>query len=88
MKAGDIVNWSPVPGKNGKDWRIVENWADSEPKRLLLAEPEGSEMRCYVALLCDCSFVRAGEPPTRARQGSSVADIWKVPDNCVIAEDR
>ena len=88
MKAGSIVLWAPIPGKPGKMWRVVEDWSDSEPKRLLLAEPEGTEGKCSVALLCDCTFIQAGEPPTCARQGKAVVDIWKVPDNCVMAEDR
>lgn len=88
---GCIVYWTPIPRGIGKEWRVIELWTDSEPKRLLLAEPEGTEMKCYVALAVDCEFVREGVPPKRVtltQKTGQAPDIWKVPANCMLAEDR
>jgi hypothetical protein len=88
MKAGDIVIWTPIPGKSGKEWRIVDVLSTQEPKQLLLTDVEGDGSKCNPALTCDCALVREGEPPKRVKEKAAVVDIWGVPDNCVVGVDR
>jgi hypothetical protein len=68
--AGNIIEWSPIPGKPGKPWRVVQAWED-EPKRLLVTDPEGVTMRCDVALQCDCILLAKGEEPRVSYKRSS-----------------
>jgi hypothetical protein len=86
MKAGDIVIWAPIPGKVGKEWRIVDVLSTQEPKQLLLTDLEGDGSKCNPALTCDCTLVREGEPPKRVIIDRSVPMRDSRPH--ILAEDR
>ena len=86
MKSGDIVIWAPIPGKAGKEWRIVDVLSTQEPKQLLLTDLEGDGSKCNPALTCDCTLVREGEPPKRIIIDRSVP--MRDSRKHILAEDR
>ena len=89
IKPGDIIRWESI-GVPTKDMRVVEVWDEGEPKQLLVTNPEDFQAmpKCFIALMADCVKVASGEPPARVKQSKKVDDFWKVPEGCVVGEDR
>lgn len=80
FKPGNIVEWSPIPGRQGRSWRVVQCWDDGEPKRLLLTDIDGVTMRCDVALQCDCILLDNGtEPKTNYKRPVDGQPVKTVP---------
>jgi hypothetical protein len=89
FKNGNVVVWSPIPGKVGSEYFIVEDWSKGNPSQLLVAEVGSTEMKCHVASACDCVFVREGELPKRViLPVVKNEDETRLPANCVLAQDR
>lgn len=58
-RTGDIINWhTKVYGT--KQYRVVQDWSDSEPKRLLITPVDSDDGKCFVATADDCELVKAG----------------------------
>jgi hypothetical protein len=85
VQVGDIIDWTSVV-HGVRQYRVVESWTDSEPKRLLLTTVEYSG-KCYVATVDDCRIVERGSEESRFFKckplgGSYAPNAGRVAEPC------
>lgn len=84
FKVGDVIICEAV-GVPKDEMRVV----DLLGRQVLCIGLEDTSGRCSMVTAEDCRKVREGEPSIcRSRARAAQMDIFKVPENCVLANEK
>lgn len=81
----DIIRWTTPAGS--RDMFVVDVWEDTEPKQLLVTDPDHTTQKCYTVLSCDCVLIEREEfytEPKRVRRPETAKPLIDYP----VAIDR